>query len=65
MAVITINSITAITTRGITMEYNTSELCDLYANQIDVLEPMFISFGGRTSYGGSVVTIKCFEAPNG
>ncbi|WP_026957624.1 MULTISPECIES: ribonuclease E activity regulator RraA [Aliagarivorans] len=43
------------------MEYNTSELCDLYADTVDVVEPMFASFGGRSSFGGEVTTIKCFE----
>ena len=43
------------------MEYNTSELCDLYADNIDVLEPIFTSFGGAYSYAGEVTTIKCFE----
>lgn len=43
------------------MDYNTSELCDLFADSVDVVEPMFISFGGRNSYGGEVTTIKCFE----
>ncbi|MDP5031548.1 MAG: ribonuclease E activity regulator RraA [Paraglaciecola sp.] len=43
------------------MEYNTSALCDLFADSVDVVEPMFVSFGGRPSYGGIVTTIKCFE----
>lgn len=43
------------------MHYNTSELCDLFADSIDVVEPMFISFGGLDSYGGEVTTVKCFE----
>ncbi len=43
------------------MEYNTSELCDTYADTVDVVEPMFANFGGRSSFGGEVVTIKCFE----
>ncbi|MFQ3235183.1 MAG: regulator of ribonuclease activity A [Paraglaciecola sp.] len=43
------------------MDYNTSELCDLFADSVDVVEPMFVSFGGRPSYGGEIVTIKCFE----
>ena len=29
------------------MEYNTSELCDIYQDMVDVLEPMLCSFGGR------------------
>lgn len=43
------------------MDYNTSELCDLFADSVDVVEPMFISFGGRVSYGGEITTIKCYE----
>ncbi|USH02631.1 ribonuclease E activity regulator RraA [Grimontia kaedaensis] len=43
------------------MEYNTSELCDMYLDQVDVLEPMMSSYGGRSSFGGQVTTIKCFE----
>jgi regulator of ribonuclease activity A len=43
------------------MEYNTSELCDLYADLIDVVEPIFSNYGGRSSFGGKVVTLKCFE----
>lgn len=43
------------------MEYNTSELCNLYADIIDVVEPLFCNYGGRSSFGGQVVTVKCFE----
>ncbi|SET77623.1 ribonuclease E activity regulator RraA [Thalassotalea agarivorans] len=43
------------------MEYNTSELCNLYADLIDVVDPIFSNYGGRSSFGGQVVTIKCFE----
>ncbi|GAA6203822.1 MULTISPECIES: ribonuclease E activity regulator RraA [Thalassotalea] len=44
------------------MEYNTSELCNIYADLVDVLEPIFCNYGGRSSFGGTVVTIKCFES---
>lgn len=44
------------------MEYNTSELCDTFIDMVDVVEPMFSSFGGRNSFGGSISTIKCFES---
>lgn len=44
------------------MEYNTSQLCDIYQDQVDVVEPMFSTFGGCSSFGGQVTTIKCFEA---
>ncbi|MDM7859163.1 ribonuclease E activity regulator RraA [Alteromonas sp. ASW11-36] len=43
------------------MDYNTSELCDLFADSVDVLEPIFISYGGRPSFGGEVTTVKCYE----
>ncbi|MCP3701492.1 MAG: ribonuclease E activity regulator RraA, partial [Alteromonas sp.] len=34
------------------MEYNTSELWDLFADSVDVVDPIFASFGGRYSFGG-------------
>ena len=43
------------------MQYNTSELCDLYADMIDVVEPIFANYGGRRSFGGVISTLKCFE----
>ena len=43
------------------MDYNTSALCDLFTDSVDVVEPMFVSFGGRASYGGEITTVKCFE----
>ena len=44
------------------MQYNTSELCDMYLDSVDVVEPMFANFGGRNSFGGEVTTVKCHEA---
>ena len=43
------------------MDYSTSDLCDHFADSIDVLEPMFINFGGHTAFCGRIVTLKCFE----
>lgn len=43
------------------MNYNTSELCDLYLDSVDVVEPMFVNYGCRTSFAGQVVTVKCHE----
>ncbi|WP_341502270.1 ribonuclease E activity regulator RraA [Gallaecimonas sp. GXIMD4217] len=43
------------------MEYNTSALCDTYIDMVDVVEPMFVSYGGRASFGGQLTTVKCFE----
>ena len=44
------------------MQYNTSVLCDIYADTIDVVEPLLTNFGGRNSFAGEVVTVKCFES---
>ncbi|MFB9136528.1 ribonuclease E activity regulator RraA [Vibrio olivae] len=43
------------------MEYNTSALCDIYLEQVDVVEPMFSNFGGSASFAGQITTLKCFE----
>ncbi|OCA56858.1 ribonuclease E activity regulator RraA [Photorhabdus namnaonensis] len=43
------------------MKYDTSELCDIYQEEVNVVEPMFSNFGGRTSFGGQIITVKCFE----
>lgn len=43
------------------MRIDTSELCDIYFDQVDVVEPIFSSFGGATSFYGKVATVKCFE----
>lgn len=43
------------------MHYVTPDLCDAYPELVQVLEPMFNNFGGRDSFGGEIVTIKCFE----
>lgn len=44
------------------MFIDTSELCDLYAEQVDVVEPIFSSFGGVSDFYGKVTTVKCFES---
>ncbi|HDS1757982.1 ribonuclease E activity regulator RraA [Pseudomonas sp. M5] len=41
--------------------YVTPDLCDAYPDLVQVLEPMFSNFGGRDSFGGQIVTIKCIE----
>ena len=42
-------------------EFITPDLCDEYPELVQVVEPMFSNFGGRTSFGGEIVTVKCFE----
>ncbi len=43
------------------MEYLTPDLCDAYPQLVRVLEPIMHNYGGRQSFGGEIVTIKCFE----
>jgi regulator of ribonuclease activity A len=43
------------------MEYSTPDLCDLYPELVRIAEPIFRNFGGRNSFGGEIVTVKCFE----
>lgn len=43
------------------MHYLTPDLCDAYPDLIQVVEPMLSNFGGRDSFGGQIVTLKCFE----
>lgn len=42
------------------MTYITPDLCDENP-EVEVLEPMFNNYGGKESFGGEVVTVKCFE----
>lgn len=43
------------------MEYVLPDLCDEYPDLVRVVEPMFRNFGGRSSFGGPITTIKCHE----
>ena len=43
------------------MNYITPDLCDEYPDLVRVLEPMFTNYGGKRSFGGEVVTVKCYE----
>ncbi len=43
------------------MDYVLPDLCDEYPDLVRVVEPMFRNFGGRSSFGGMISTIKCHE----
>ena len=43
------------------MDYVLPDLCDEYPDLVRVVLPMFRSFGGRSSFGGVITTIKCHE----
>lgn len=40
---------------------STPDLCDEYPTLVRVVDPMFINFGGRHTFSGRAVTVKCFE----
>lgn len=43
------------------MKHATADLCDGYMNKLQVLEPMFIDFGGEAVFEGEIYTLKVFE----
>ena len=43
------------------MKYLTPDLCDKYPDLVRVVEPIFKNYGGKSSFGGQTVTIKCYE----
>lgn len=43
------------------VKYSTPELCDAYPESVSIAEPLFKSYGARQSFGGRIVTVKCFE----
>jgi regulator of ribonuclease activity A len=43
------------------MTFVTCDLCDDHPDHVRVCEPMFASFGGRETFGGEIVTVKCHE----
>ena len=42
-------------------EISTPDLCDAFPDSIQVVAPLFSNFGGIASFGGEIVTVKCFE----
>ena len=46
---------------GTTMHFKTADLCDQFAAELQIAEPVFRSFGRRRSFFGPVSTIECFE----
>ena len=43
------------------MSFKTADLCDEYPDSLQICEPGFSSFGGRSRFFGQISTIKCFE----
>lgn len=43
------------------MTYTTPDICDEFLERLQILEPRFTEFGGKSKFSGEIVTIKCFE----
>jgi regulator of ribonuclease activity A len=43
------------------MSFKTADLCDQFAADVEVCDPIFRDFGGRPYFSGRIATIKCFE----
>lgn len=43
------------------MIFSTPDLCDAHPTLVRIVEPLFKNFGGRATFGGPLVTVKCFE----
>ncbi len=43
------------------MSFATTDLCDEYGDEIQVADPIFKSFGGRSAFSGQIYTLKLFE----
>jgi regulator of ribonuclease activity A len=43
------------------MTFKTADLCDQFAAELQVLEPLYHSYGGRASFAGPASTVLCFE----
>ncbi len=43
------------------MESLTPDLCDAHPDKVQVVEIDFNNYGQRQSFGGQIVTVKCFE----
>lgn len=44
-----------------TPAFTTPDLCDAHPDRIEVAEPLFRSYGGRSAFAGRIVTVACFE----
>lgn len=43
------------------MEFQTADLYDDYASQLQVADPIFKAYGANAAFGGEIVTVKCHE----
>jgi regulator of ribonuclease activity A len=43
------------------MSFKTADLCDQYAVELQILEPLLSCYGGRKRFAGPASTVLCFE----
>lgn len=43
------------------LNFTLPDLCDAYADQVRVAEPLLQNYGGRSIFFGQIVTVSCFE----
>ena len=43
------------------MEFQTADLCDRFAAELQIGESVFRDYGGKQRFAGQIATIKCFE----
>jgi regulator of ribonuclease activity A len=43
------------------MSKSTCDLCDEYESLVQIAEPLFKGYGGRSAFSGEIATIKCPE----
>lgn len=43
------------------MNFSVCDICDEHENDVQIVDPVFQSYGARTVFSGEIVTIKCHE----
>jgi regulator of ribonuclease activity A len=43
------------------VDFQTADLCDRFAAELQIGEPIFRDYGGAPRFAGEIATIKCFE----
>ncbi|MDQ2695974.1 MAG: ribonuclease E activity regulator RraA [Pseudomonadota bacterium] len=43
------------------MDFKTADLCDEFADRVQIAEPLLWDFGGRVGFYGPITTVKVFE----
>ncbi len=41
--------------------FATADLCDAHSDKVNIVAPMFMSFGAQTAFAGQIRTLKVFE----